>query len=137
MRLARMHEYRPHRLRTTNDLLCAQSQGLLSGRGKTKHHRSWAPGFRVGPLLDFDIGWAEAVAVELSLHLRLNFAQQCQPAWPLLLSSLGQHRDCISDQQREIAKSRNKQDPQACIPFTSAASNMPKISLCCKSRQHC
>ena len=32
----------------------------------------WAPGFRVGPLLDYDIGWAEAVAVELGLRLGLD-----------------------------------------------------------------
>jgi hypothetical protein len=32
----------------------------------------WAPGFRVGPLRDYDIGWAEAVAVKLGLRLGLN-----------------------------------------------------------------
>lgn len=31
----------------------------------------WAPGFRVGPNLEFDIGWAEAVAVELGFRLAL------------------------------------------------------------------
>lgn len=32
----------------------------------------WAPGFRVGPRLAFDIGWAEAVAVELGLRMALH-----------------------------------------------------------------
>jgi hypothetical protein len=32
----------------------------------------WAPGFLVGPKQDFDIGWAEAVAVELGLHVALS-----------------------------------------------------------------
>jgi len=32
----------------------------------------WAPGFRVGPNRAFDIGWAEAVAVELGLRLALH-----------------------------------------------------------------
>lgn len=32
----------------------------------------WAPGFRVGPNLDFDIGWAEAVAVELGFRLAVE-----------------------------------------------------------------
>jgi hypothetical protein len=32
----------------------------------------WAPGFSVGPGCDFDIGWAEAVAVELGLRLALD-----------------------------------------------------------------
>ena len=32
----------------------------------------WAPGFRVGPHQDFDIGWAEAVAVELGLRLAVD-----------------------------------------------------------------
>jgi hypothetical protein len=32
----------------------------------------WAPGFRGSPLQDFDIGWAEAVAVELGLHLAID-----------------------------------------------------------------
>ena len=35
---------------------------------------------------------------------QFRFARQCRPTWPLL-SSLRQHRDCISDQQREVAKS--------------------------------
>ncbi|OBZ79760.1 hypothetical protein A0H81_01329 [Grifola frondosa] len=33
---------------------------------------SWAPGFVIGPKKDFDIGWAEAVAVELGLRLLLH-----------------------------------------------------------------
>jgi hypothetical protein len=32
----------------------------------------WAPGFRVGPHQEFNIGWAEAVAVELGLHLVIS-----------------------------------------------------------------
>lgn len=32
----------------------------------------WAPGFEVGPKRTFDIGWAEAVAIELGLRLALN-----------------------------------------------------------------
>ena len=32
----------------------------------------WAPGFKVGPRQDFDIGWAEAVAIELGLRLALE-----------------------------------------------------------------
>jgi hypothetical protein len=32
----------------------------------------WAPGFIVGPKQDFDIGWAEAVAIELGLRLALS-----------------------------------------------------------------
>jgi hypothetical protein len=32
----------------------------------------WAPSFKVGPQQDFDIGWAEAVAVELGLWLALS-----------------------------------------------------------------
>lgn len=32
----------------------------------------WAPGFSVGPKQDYDIGWAEAVAVELALRLALE-----------------------------------------------------------------
>jgi hypothetical protein len=32
----------------------------------------WAPGFAVGTLLEHDIGWAEAVAVELGLRLALH-----------------------------------------------------------------
>lgn len=32
----------------------------------------WAPGFLVGPCRAFDIGWAEAVAVELGLRLALH-----------------------------------------------------------------
>lgn len=41
--------------------------GLVIG-----HHWAawrWAPGIRVGPRLQFDIGWAEAVAVEMGLRL--------------------------------------------------------------------
>jgi len=33
----------------------------------------WQPGFKVGPNQEFDIGWAEAVAVELGLRLALSF----------------------------------------------------------------
>jgi hypothetical protein len=32
----------------------------------------WAPGFRVGPTRTFDIGWAEAVAVELGFRVALH-----------------------------------------------------------------
>jgi hypothetical protein len=32
----------------------------------------WAPGFKVGPKRDFDIGWAEAAALELGLRLALQ-----------------------------------------------------------------
>jgi hypothetical protein len=32
----------------------------------------WAPGFKVGPRQDYDIGWAEAVAVELGLRLAMS-----------------------------------------------------------------
>jgi hypothetical protein len=32
----------------------------------------WAPGFKVGPHQDFDIGWAETVAIELGLWLALK-----------------------------------------------------------------
>ena len=32
----------------------------------------WSPDFKVGPHQEFDIGWAEAVAVELGLWLALN-----------------------------------------------------------------
>ncbi|TFY75594.1 hypothetical protein EWM64_g8418 [Hericium alpestre] len=32
----------------------------------------WAPGFRVGPRCPFDIGWAEAVAVELGLLMAVH-----------------------------------------------------------------
>lgn len=34
----------------------------------------WAAGFKVGPKWDFDIGWAEATAVELGLHLALHLS---------------------------------------------------------------
>jgi len=33
---------------------------------------AWAPGFKVGTGQDFDIGWAEAVAVELGLRMALH-----------------------------------------------------------------
>lgn len=33
---------------------------------------TWSPGTRVGPKCEFDIGWAEAVAVELGLRLALH-----------------------------------------------------------------
>jgi hypothetical protein len=32
----------------------------------------WAPSFKVGPQQDFNLGWAEAVAVELGLYLALS-----------------------------------------------------------------
>ena len=32
----------------------------------------WAPGFKVGPRQDYDIGWAEAVAIELGLRLAIS-----------------------------------------------------------------
>lgn len=32
----------------------------------------WAPGFKVGPKQDFDIGWAEAVAVELGFRIAVD-----------------------------------------------------------------
>ena len=32
----------------------------------------WAPGIKVGPGLDFDINWAEAIAVELGLRLAIH-----------------------------------------------------------------
>ena len=32
----------------------------------------WAPGFLVGPRRVYDIGWAEAVAVELGLRVAIN-----------------------------------------------------------------
>lgn len=35
----------------------------------------WAPDFRVGPKCAFDIGWAEAVAVELGLRMALHLSQ--------------------------------------------------------------
>jgi hypothetical protein len=34
----------------------------------------WAPSFKVGPWQDFDIGWAEAIAVELGLQLALSLS---------------------------------------------------------------
>jgi hypothetical protein len=42
----------------------------------------WAPGFRVGPHQDYDIGWAEAVAIELGLRLAisLNFLSSSSTA---------------------------------------------------------
>lgn len=33
----------------------------------------WAPGFKVGPKQEFDIGWAEAVAVELGLRIAIDY----------------------------------------------------------------
>jgi hypothetical protein len=39
----------------------------------------WAPGFKVGPLQEFDIGWAEAVAVELGLRLALELGLFAEP----------------------------------------------------------
>jgi hypothetical protein len=32
----------------------------------------WAPSFKVGPWQDFDIGWAEAIAIKLGLRLALS-----------------------------------------------------------------
>lgn len=32
----------------------------------------WAPGFKVGPGCEFDIGWAEAVAIELGLRIAVD-----------------------------------------------------------------
>ncbi|PSR80886.1 hypothetical protein PHLCEN_2v6595 [Hermanssonia centrifuga] len=32
----------------------------------------WAPGTMVGPKKEFDIGWAEAVAVELGMHMAIH-----------------------------------------------------------------
>jgi hypothetical protein len=40
----------------------------------------WAPGFKVGPKQEFDIGWAEAVAVELGLRLAISLGfLMCTP----------------------------------------------------------
>jgi hypothetical protein len=50
----------------------------------------WAPGFKVGPRQDFDIGWAEAVAVELGLRLAisLNFlSTHCMAGHTFLVRS--------------------------------------------------
>jgi hypothetical protein len=41
----------------------------------------WAPGFKVGPLQDFDIGWAEAVAIELGLRLALDLGLLSGSNW--------------------------------------------------------
>ena len=46
--------------------------GLVIGRlwGVWK----WAPGFTVGPKQKFDIGWAEAIIVEISLQVTLKYS---------------------------------------------------------------
>ncbi len=36
---------------------------------------TWVPGFIIGPHWDFDIGWAEVVAVKLGLHLAIKSGQ--------------------------------------------------------------
>jgi len=40
----------------------------------------WAPGFKIGPLQDYNIGWAEVVAIELSLHLALDLGLLGNPS---------------------------------------------------------
>jgi len=40
----------------------------------------WAPGFKIGPLQDYNIGWAEVVAIELSLHLALDLGLLGKPS---------------------------------------------------------
>ena len=50
----------------------------------------WAPGFKVGPRQEFNIGWAEAVAVELGLRLAisLNFlSSNCMAGHTFLVCS--------------------------------------------------
>src|SRR5882762_2581556 len=40
----------------------------------------WAPGFKIGPLQVYNIGWAEAVAIELGLRLALNLGLLGKPS---------------------------------------------------------
>jgi len=40
----------------------------------------WALGFKIGPLQDYDIGWAEAVAIELGLCLALDLGLLGKPS---------------------------------------------------------
>jgi len=61
----------------------------------------WAPGFKVGPHQNFDIGWAEAVAIELGLRLALELG---------LLSSAGQrgHTFLVRSDNAGIVSVTNK-----------------------------
>jgi hypothetical protein len=62
--------------------------------------------------------------------------RRCQPARPHIPGSLRQCWNCFSNQQGEVTQPRNKQNPQARIPSTSAASNPLEIGICHEPRQH-
>lgn len=50
----------------------SRSFGIGIGIGRHWAVWSWAPGFNVNLKLEFNIGWAEAVAIELGLRLAVN-----------------------------------------------------------------
>jgi hypothetical protein len=71
----------------------------------------WAPGFTVGPRQDFDIGWAEAVAVELGLRLAvsLGFLSDCPVGGhTFLVRSDNIGIVCVTNKGRSRSRETNK-----------------------------
>ena len=71
----------------------------------------WAPGFKVGPHQDFDIGWAEAVAIELGLRLALELgllgiANQCGHSFLVSLVNAGVV--VVTNKERSRSRKTNK-----------------------------
>ena len=100
----------------------------------------WAPGFRVGPGQAFDIGWVEAVAVELgfhmALHLSLLVSQNCHEHF-FFPGPFGQCRHCGSDQQRSFSQPGNQYclEEHFCPPSQERCADLYRI--CPQPRKHC
>jgi hypothetical protein len=71
----------------------------------------WAPGFKVGPRQEFDIGWAEAIAVELGLRLAisLNFlSRSCMAGHTFLVRSDNAGVVVVTNKGRSRSRETNK-----------------------------
>lgn len=68
----------------------------------------WAPGFKVGTGREFDIGWAEAVAIELGLRIAID----SPPSSFALSGTLEQLRGC---RRLRIQAAREVGQPIACL----------------------
>ena len=95
----------------------------------------WSLGFCVGPRLNFNIGWAEAVAIELGLcmAIHLSLFSCTDPSQSGLLQQPGCH---CGHEQRLLLQQRDKHHTQTCISTPSSTSCSTESHLCHKPQQH-
>ena len=101
--------------------------------------RHWALGFKVGPKLAFNIGWAEAAAAKLrlrvALHLGVISCDHSKKVITLFDRTLCRHGHC--NQQGMISQLRDERNCKTCLLTTSRAWHALASPLHSHLFQHC